>query len=77
MNLHNPSLEPVEIGDLRPTQISLGMREVEERREQWRERAKKDLRANKDPEVFLARPRRGAPDDARYLPGWCGADAIK
>jgi hypothetical protein len=49
MSLHNPSLQPVEIVDLRPTQISLGMREVQERREQWRERSGKDL------EVFLAR----------------------
>jgi hypothetical protein len=45
MNLHNPSLQPVEIVDLRPTQISLGMREVQQRREQWRERSGKDLEA--------------------------------
>ena len=45
MNLHNPSLQPVEIADLKPTQISLGMREVQERREQWRERSGKDLEA--------------------------------
>ncbi len=49
MTLHNPSLRPVEIADLNPTQITLGMREVQERREQWRERSGKDL------EAFLAR----------------------
>jgi hypothetical protein len=48
--MQNPSLRPVEIADLRPTQISLGMREVQERREQWRERPDID-----DLEDFLSR----------------------
>jgi len=63
MNLH-PSIAPVEIGDLRPTQISLGMREVEERRAQWRERKGKDL------EEFLARhvvPTVMGPKERHYL----------
>ena len=64
MTLHNPSLQPVEIVDLRPTQISLGMREVQERREQWRERSGKDL------EVFLSRhvvPTVMGPKQRHYL----------
>ena len=35
-----PALESVSIADLRPTQISLGMREVREKRDQWRKRVK-------------------------------------
>jgi hypothetical protein len=34
-----PRLHPVAIADLRPTQITVGMREVEEKREQWRAHA--------------------------------------
>ncbi|HEX3430228.1 MAG TPA: ParB-like protein [Rhizomicrobium sp.] len=33
-----PILEPVPIKELRPTQITIGFREVGERREQWREK---------------------------------------
>jgi hypothetical protein len=31
-----PRLHPVAISDLRPTQITVGMREVNEKREEWR-----------------------------------------
>jgi hypothetical protein len=34
--VREPVLKPVAIADLRPTQITLGMREVEERRRHWR-----------------------------------------
>jgi hypothetical protein len=34
--VREPILKPVAIADLRPTQITLGMREVEERRRRWR-----------------------------------------
>jgi hypothetical protein len=37
MSRREPILHPVRILDLRPTQISVGMREVEEKRKRWRE----------------------------------------
>jgi hypothetical protein len=41
-DVREPRLEPVAILDLRPTQITVGMREVKAKREHWRaERAKK------------------------------------
>jgi hypothetical protein len=40
--VREPRLEPVAILDLRPTQMTVGMREVKAKREHWRaERAKK------------------------------------
>ena len=38
MTHREPLLEPVAIGDLRPTQITVGYREVSEKRKAWRER---------------------------------------
>lgn len=35
-NIRDPLIQPVEIITLRPTQITVGMREVEERRKHWR-----------------------------------------
>jgi hypothetical protein len=42
--IHNrePILTPVPIAELRPTQITVGLREVEEKRQQWRKRAEQD-----------------------------------
>jgi len=42
--LHNrePILIPVPIAELRPTQITVGMREVAEKRKHWRERVDRD-----------------------------------
>lgn len=37
--IREPVLHPVPIADLRPTQITIGLREVEERRKHWRGRA--------------------------------------
>jgi hypothetical protein len=37
MTVREPILVPVTIDDLRPTQITVGMREVEEKRKRWRE----------------------------------------
>jgi hypothetical protein len=37
MHVREPMLKPVKIKDLRPTQITVGMREVEEKRQRWRE----------------------------------------
>jgi len=37
MHVREPMLKPVKIKDLRPTQITVGMREVEEKRRRWRE----------------------------------------
>jgi hypothetical protein len=38
VSVREPILHPVEIGDLRPTQITVGMREVEAKRKGWREK---------------------------------------
>jgi hypothetical protein len=37
VTVREPILHPVPIEDLRPTQITVGMREVEEKRQRWRE----------------------------------------
>jgi hypothetical protein len=37
MHVREPILKPVSIKDLRPTQMTVGMREVEEKRKRWRE----------------------------------------
>src|SRR5579875_645211 len=37
MTVREPVLTPVPIDNLRPTQITVGMREVEEKRKRWRE----------------------------------------
>ena len=42
MSKREPVLQPVPIGDLRPTQMTIGLREVEEKRRRWRERAEAD-----------------------------------
>ena len=41
MSLREPILKPVTITDLRPTQMTVGFREVEEKRKRWREESKK------------------------------------
>ena len=41
MTLREPRLTPVAITDLRPTQITVGMREVKAKRKHWRELAEK------------------------------------
>lgn len=42
MTVREPQLHPVAIAELRPTQMTVGRREVEEKRRAWRERADKD-----------------------------------
>jgi hypothetical protein len=42
MSVREPRLSPVAILDLRPTQITVGMREVKAKRKHWREAAKKN-----------------------------------
>jgi hypothetical protein len=42
MTIREPVLTPVEITELRPTQMTVGRREVEEKRRAWRERAERD-----------------------------------
>jgi hypothetical protein len=39
MTVREPVLNPVLIGDLRPTQITIGFRAVEEKKRRWREKA--------------------------------------
>lgn len=38
---NDPTLKPIPIADLRPTQMTVGLREVEEKRRQWRELAER------------------------------------
>lgn len=40
--VREPTLKPVKIEDLRPTQITVGMREVEAKRKRWREKGEKE-----------------------------------
>jgi len=40
--IYEPQLQPVEIARLRPTQITVGYLEVEEKRREWRKHAKKN-----------------------------------
>ena len=39
--VREPTLKPVNIDELRPTQITVGMREVETKRKRWREKGSK------------------------------------
>lgn len=42
MSRRDPVLEPTPVADLRPTQMTVGLREVDEKRRQWRARVEKD-----------------------------------
>ena len=42
MTLRDPVLDPVPVADLRPTQMTVGLREVGEKRREWRERGERD-----------------------------------
>ena len=42
MTIRDPVLVPVPISELRPTQMTVGRREVELKRRTWRERAERD-----------------------------------
>ena len=42
MTLRDPVLDPMPVADLRPTQMTVGLREVAEKRREWRERAERD-----------------------------------
>lgn len=42
MSPREPLLHPIPIRDLRPTQLTVGYREVEDKRRHWREKQKKD-----------------------------------
>jgi len=44
-SLREPTLKPVPLAQLRPTQITIGFREVEERRKRWRARKRGNQRA--------------------------------
>jgi hypothetical protein len=48
MTVREPRLTPVAITDLRPTQITVGMREVKAKRKHWREMAEKKKDKDKD-----------------------------
>jgi hypothetical protein len=64
MSRHEPSLNPVPIDELRPTQITVGYREVAEKRRAWRE--KRDSQGAK----FLGRhmvPVVRGPKDRHYV----------
>ena len=42
MTNHEPLIDPVYLSELRPTQITVGLREVNEKRRQWREHLDRD-----------------------------------
>ena len=42
MNTREPILHPMKIEHLRPTQMTVGYREVAEKRREWRERSGED-----------------------------------
>ena len=44
-NTRDPILEPIPILSLRPTQMTVGMREVKEKRQRWREHKSDKKRA--------------------------------
>ncbi len=44
-DVRQPMLEPVAIGDLRPTQMTVGFREVEAKRRTWRDKTEKQRAA--------------------------------
>ena len=41
MHIREPVVQPIAVKSLRPTQITVGMREVDEKRKRWREHKKK------------------------------------
>ena len=41
MSVREPILKPVAIADLRPTQMTVGVREVKEKRKRWRDESNK------------------------------------
>jgi len=45
-NVREPSIHPTPILDLRPTQMTVGMREVKEKRKRWREQKSKKKQAD-------------------------------
>ncbi len=42
MSSSEPLVDPVKLADLRPTQITVGLREVQEKRRQWRQLAERE-----------------------------------
>lgn len=42
MSHREPILQPVKVAELRPTQMTVGLREVDAKRREWRERSKRD-----------------------------------
>ena len=44
MIAREPVLNPIAIAELRPTQITVGFREVAEKRREWRDRAEKSAK---------------------------------
>ena len=46
-HVREPILQPIPISDLRPTQITVGMREVTEKRARWRDKSKKGKKGAK------------------------------
>jgi hypothetical protein len=73
----NPTsaLKRVALSDPRPTQASVGYRQVMQKREEGRSLSKKQRRklVTGDFDRALAKARRLARlEDASYLPGWCG-----
>jgi hypothetical protein len=62
LHVREPVLEPVSIDGLRPTQLVVGMREVEEKRKRLRERKRKKLGKYVGEHMI----------PVVLSPGWCG-----
>ena len=65
-----PRIEPVEILDLRPTQMTIGMREVEAKRRRWRQhpdKSKADFLGTHLIPVILGPKRQSYIIDHRHL----------
>ena len=74
-----PRIHPVPIEGLRPTQITVGMREVKAKRKSWRDHPDRVRRRIKRKHVddnfsdALVRALKLAKSgEADFLPGWCG-----
>lgn len=69
-SVREPVVHPIAIEDLRPTQITVGMREVEAKRQAWR--AKSDDKGAEFDRALEQALQFAKSMDAGYLPGWCG-----
>ena len=78
--VREPMIKPIPILSLRPTQMTVGMREVKEKRKRWREQKKKKQAESLGKHMI---PVVRGPDqryyvvDHHHLDGYCVADAFE